>query len=184
MKGARSEGVAWWRDLGMSVWVLIRRTKGIGVPQHNAAILGAPPGMFPCLPRQFCVGGAPRLSIHRSVGSSQPSVDDETRPGIESKGLGRCVDRMEGVQQGGCRDLGGVLAIGSNPSWGGGARVRRHPISSHDGCSRYQRRSWVLAIGVEQRIRVVVSTKVILPRCPTGSFSNECEGYRHNQRRR
>ena len=65
--------------------------------------------MFPCLPYQFCVDGTALVTFDVRVCGGQPCVYNEGGAGIKPKRLGRSVGSMEGIEQGRCRHLIGML---------------------------------------------------------------------------
>ena len=75
--------------------------------------------MFPSPPRNFSVDCKTFLPAIALLGSRQPSIHHKARTRIQRVRLGRRVDGMEGVKQGRCRDLRGVLGRGPRPEGSG-----------------------------------------------------------------
>lgn len=54
--------------------------------------------MFPCLSRQFGVDCASPVSGGGRIGGSEPGVDNEASTSIESGGLGRGINGVQGIE--------------------------------------------------------------------------------------
>ena len=75
------------------------------IPQHDTSILRSPSSVFPCLPGQLRIDGAPISPIRPGAAPGHPRVDDQTGAGLEWVGQTLLEAAMEGIEQGGGGDL-------------------------------------------------------------------------------
>jgi hypothetical protein len=110
-KGTRSEGVDSWRELCCRLASCTSEACcQVDSPQDNATILGSPSGVLPCTSTQIGIDCASLPPIRADSHASDPCVDYETGAGFECIWLTVGPDRVEGVEQGGCRELSGWLS--------------------------------------------------------------------------
>lgn len=75
------------------------------VPQDNTPVFSPPPGMFPCAMGKLSIDDAACAAVGAGIEGSDPGVDDQTGAGLEAVGPCRGVAGVQGVEEGGGRDL-------------------------------------------------------------------------------
>ena len=108
--------------------------EGENLPKQDAAIFRTPPCVLPRSSGEACVDDAAEVAVVVDLGSGQPGVHDQGGAGVELVRLGRGVAVVEGVEQGGRGDLGGLL--GRGVAWAASHGAQRHhgqPIAVRHG---------------------------------------------------
>lgn len=91
--------------------------------------------MLPSPDSQITIDGSTIAAIGQRCSRSDPSIDDQTSARVELVWLTSRIERVEGVQQGGGRDLSGMLRGRPRPTreTGGLGREDREAIRHCEG---------------------------------------------------